>query len=131
MSATINLIGRLGRDPDIRQVNDNIVCALAVAVDCGFGDRKTTVWYDGSIWGKSGEVAQKVLRRGSQVAVCGEHEPREYQGKDGTTKTAQGVRALSWQAVGAAPQQQGQQRPAPAQQQRPAAQPMGDAEIPF
>ncbi len=115
MSAQIQFVGRLGRDPESRTVGANAVTSLAVAVDVGFGDKRSTVWYDVSVWGKQGEAAKQNLAKGAQVFIAGEHEPREYQGKDGATKTAQGVRCTAWQFVGTRPQTQ----VAPAPQQRP------------
>lgn len=95
------MIGRLGRDPEVRYTSDGkAVCNLSVATDVGFGANKSTTWFSVTVWGKQAESAGKYLQKGREVYVEGEMRTREYQAKDGTTKTAWEVHADRWRFVG-------------------------------
>lgn len=61
---------------------------MAVANNIGFGEKQQTIWVRVALWGKraEGQLAQ-YLRKGQQVFVSGELSVREYQAKDGTTKS--------------------------------------------
>ena len=119
--------GNLGRDVKTNDVNGTAVANFVVAVKSGFGDKEQTLWLDCALWGKRAEGGLvQYLNKGQQVVVSGELGSREYQGTDGTTKTALTCRVNDINLVGgkpdAAPQQQqyqqtAQQQQAPQQQQ--------------
>lgn len=82
MPINATIIGRLGRDPDLKTTGSGRqVCNLSIASDHGFGDRKSTTWVRASVWGKAGENAARFLRKGSEVAVQGVVYTREHDGK--------------------------------------------------
>ncbi len=82
MSIQATFIGRLGRDPETRTVgNGNSVCNFTVAVDHGYGDKKSTTWVRVAAWGKRGEFVQRFFSKGKTVFVSGELYTREYEGK--------------------------------------------------
>lgn len=69
---SVNLIGRLGRDPELRHTpSGKAVCELNLAVDNGYGENKTTVWIGCVLWDKTAEIAAQHLRKGDQCAVSG------------------------------------------------------------
>ena len=76
------LTGRLGKDAEVRQTQGGAVAGFSVATDVGFGDRKQTLWFDCSIWGKRAESGLiQYLTKGQQVAISGELSEREHEGK--------------------------------------------------
>ena len=76
------LTGRLGKDAEVRQTQSGAVAGFSVATDAGFGDRKQTLWFDCSIWGKRAESGLiDYLKKGQQVAVSGDLSEREHEGK--------------------------------------------------
>ena len=76
------LTGRLGKDAEVRQTANSTVAGFSVATDVGYGDRKQTLWFDCSIWGKRAEGGLiQYLKKGQQVAVSGELSEREHEGK--------------------------------------------------
>jgi len=81
--SSITIVGNLGADPETRTAGSSNVTELRIAVSTGWGDRKTTTWYRASIWGKSGENAARLLRKGSSVVVSGEFSVREFEKKNG------------------------------------------------
>lgn len=77
----ITFTGSLGKDATTRQAGDNTVTSFSVAVNSGYGDRKTTRWYNCSMWGQRGQKLEQYLTKGSKVAVVGEFSTREWEGK--------------------------------------------------
>jgi single-strand DNA-binding protein len=79
---TIFITGALGSDAELRTTQGgDKVCSFNVGSGQGFGDRKTTNWFRVSMWGKRGDSLQPYLLKGTKVAVCGELEIGEFNGK--------------------------------------------------
>lgn len=85
---TINLAGRLTRDPEVKDFGSSVVCNFTVAVD---GREKVDgEWIDKALffncacWGKRGENIAKYLHKGSFIACSGELGQRTYERKDGS-----------------------------------------------
>lgn len=83
---SVNLTGRLTRDPELKQIPDPgnggvlDVCQLRVAARDRRGD---TVFLDIAEWGRPGRAAAEHLRKGSMIAFSGELRFRERQREDG------------------------------------------------
>src|SRR3546814_14717649 len=79
---TITVTGGVGRDAELRftQRGDQ-VCAFNVGVNQGYGDKKSTNWYRVSLWGKRGESLKPYLLKRVKIAMSGEFETSEYEGK--------------------------------------------------
>lgn len=84
----ITVTGRVGGDAETRSAGNSEVTSFNVAVDQGFGERKTTNWFRVSIWGDRGRKLAGHILKGNKIAVTGELEVGEYQGK-----TQLGIRA--------------------------------------
>jgi single-strand DNA-binding protein len=78
---TITIAGTIGRDAEVRNAADRKVTGWSVAVDDGWGDKKTTLWFDCNWWGQRGEKVAPYLTKGGKVTVSGELSTREYDGK--------------------------------------------------
>jgi len=94
MAGSVNkviLIGNLGRDPEVRHLNDGKpVCNLNLATseswrDKASGERKEkTEWHRVVIFNERlCEVAQKYLHKGSKVYIEGQLQTRKWTDKDG------------------------------------------------
>jgi len=83
------LVGRLTKDPELRYSNSNIpMVYFTVAVNRTFTDQNGQRQADfiGCVaFRKQAENMARFLGRGSQVAVEGRIQTRNYQGKDGNT----------------------------------------------
>ena len=65
MLSRITIIGRLGKDPEIKQTKSGSdMCSMTVAVESGFGNNKKTTWYRVSAFGKNAENSAKYLKKG-------------------------------------------------------------------
>jgi single-strand DNA-binding protein len=81
------LIGNLGADPDVKNINGNAVCNLSVATtEKWLGKDGTkqerTEWSRVTVWGKQAENCGKFLSKGKKVYVEGKLQTRSYD-KDG------------------------------------------------
>ena len=96
--ATITIAGNVGRDPETRSVNTKngakSVVSFSVATDHGWGDRKSTTFWNVEVWGKDGEFAAENLRKGSPVTVTGAVYERKYE-SGGIEKKALQIEATS------------------------------------
>jgi single-strand DNA-binding protein len=92
MSGSLNkviLVGNLGQDPDVRSLQSgDKVANLSVATNERWRDREgnnqeRTEWHRVVIFGKTAEVAERFLKRGSKVLIEGQLQTRKWQGQDG------------------------------------------------
>ena len=84
------ILGRLGRDPEVRNFqNGGKVVNLRIATSERYKDREgnqqeKTEWHSVAIFNdRLGDVAEKYLRKGSEVYIEGQLETRKWQGQDG------------------------------------------------
>lgn len=100
MSNSFSGIIRLGKDPVLKNINGQSMLAFSGANNCGFGDKKTTIWLSCTIWGKMAESLEKHLKKGRQVWVCGELGQSEYTDKEGAKRTTLDLRVKDLDFVG-------------------------------
>lgn len=85
------LIGRLGKDPEVRSMeNGRKVASFSVATDDSYKDRdgnkvERTDWHNVVFWGPQAEIAERFLQKGKLVYVEGKLKTRSYE-QDGVTK---------------------------------------------
>jgi single-strand DNA-binding protein len=113
------LVGRLGRDPEMRFTpTGQAVTSFSVATDRQYTDQsgkpvKETVWFRITAWGKLAETCNSYLQKGKLVLIEGRLTvdpksggPRVWTGQDGQPRasyevTAQTVKFLSQRSEGA------------------------------
>ena len=92
---TITIAGGITRDAVNRTTQDgDNVTSFSVAVSEGFGDKKRSLYFDCSLWGKRGSALSPHLTKGSRVAVSGDLSTREHNGKTYLTVRASEVTLL-------------------------------------
>ena len=87
----IVIMGRLTRDPELRQTGSGVsVANFSVAVDRDFskGEEKETDFIDCVAWRHTGEFVSKYCTRGSLIVVSGRLQVRSYTDKDGNNRRA-------------------------------------------
>lgn len=109
----VQLIGNVGKEPENRQVGDNVVIKFTVATTERFTDRNgqqvdNTEWHNVEYWSRNGNILQ-YLHKGTQVYVEGKLKTDSWQGQDGKTNHKTSIRAQVLQLLGGKPQ--GQQAP--------------------
>jgi single-strand DNA-binding protein len=85
----VQLIGRLGKDPEIRSVGSEgkKVANFSLATSEKYKNQKgefveSTEWHNIVVWGKPAEVVEKYLKKASQIYVEGKLKTRMWE-KDG------------------------------------------------
>lgn len=84
---TVNLIGRLGKDNDLRYTQSGKpVLSNTLAVTRKFKNangEKETDWINFVMWGKGAEIFSNYAHKGSQVGLVGSIQTRNYENKQG------------------------------------------------
>jgi len=83
------LVGRLGKDPDVRSTpSGQTVTKFTIATDEKFTDRsgerqERTEWHNVAAWGRLGEICGQYLRKGKLVYIEGSirHDTYEKNGE--------------------------------------------------
>jgi single-strand DNA-binding protein len=89
---SLTIAGNIGKSAELRTTNNGEkVAGFSVAVDDGFGDKKRTLWFDVSIWGKRAETLAPMLVKGGKVCVSGDFSTRDHDGKTYLTLRANEV----------------------------------------
>jgi len=86
------LVGRLGKDPEIRSTpQGNTVAKFTVATDERFTDKsgekqERTEWHNVAAWGKLGEICGQYLRKGKLVYIEGSIRTESWDDKESGQK---------------------------------------------
>jgi single-strand DNA-binding protein len=102
------LLGRLGRDPEIRELpNGKLVANVSLATSEVYNDRVTgerkenTEWHNLEMWDKHAETARQYLRKGSVLYVEGRIRTDKYKDlQTGEEKQRTKVRVMNMQMLG-------------------------------
>lgn len=94
------LIGNLGQDPELRYTQSNQgVLSLRMATTESYFDNTTkerkerTEWHTVVVWGKRGEALNKILSKGSRIAIEGRLQTRSWEDKTGSKRYSTEVNA--------------------------------------
>ncbi len=94
----VQLIGNLGQDPEIVLLeNGGKLAKFSIATNETYrnseGNKVTdTQWHNVVAWGKTAEIVENYLGKGSEVAVEGKLLHRSYEDKEGAKRYVTEVR---------------------------------------
>ena len=100
------LVGRLGRDPEVRYLpNGEAVANFSIATSEQWKDRngerqERTEWHNITMYRRLAEIAGDYLRKGQEVYIEGKIQSRKYTGKDGVERTAYEIIASEMKMIG-------------------------------
>lgn len=88
------LIGNVGKDPDVRYLDNNVcVASLTLATtERGYTTSNgaqipdKTEWHNIVLWRGLGEIAEKYIKKGSQIYVEGKLRTRSWDDKSGVKR---------------------------------------------
>ena len=101
----VQIIGRLGRDPELRySQSGSPVCTLSVATDEGYTDRDgkkvdRTEWHRVVLYSKAAENCNQFLKKGSLVYVEGSLQTRKWQDQQGQDRFSTEIKAQRVQVL--------------------------------
>lgn len=122
----ITIVGNVGKQPEIREVNGKKVASFSVATTFGYGTNSLTDWHNVTAWEKRAEVVEKFVKAGSQLLVSGPMRYRTYKRNDGVEVRVAEILAYEIQLLGS--KNEGKETPAAAP--APAAE-TTDPDLPF
>jgi len=99
------IIGNLGADPELRYTpSGKAVAELRVAVNDRYRGQdgewqEDTQWFRVELWEQAAERAAERLRKGHKVFAEGQLRAREWEGKDGQTRTSLEIRFARVQSL--------------------------------
>ncbi len=68
----VNLVGRVGTDPEVRYFESGtVLCTLTLAVNRPTSRDDKPDWFNLEMWGKTAELAANYVKKGRQIAVQG------------------------------------------------------------
>ena len=85
----IQLIGRLGKDPEIIHLTSGKTLAkVSVATNEYYRDAKgekqsSTSWHNCIAWGKTAQIMENLLKKGKEVAIRGKLTYNHFEDKNG------------------------------------------------
>lgn len=115
------LVGNLGKDPEIRHLeNGGMVASFSIATNEHYRDKSgqwqtQTEWHDIKAWRHLAERAAQQLHKGSLVYIEGKITHRKWQDKEGrdrysTDIVAEVLRSLDRREAGSSGAEEGQHK---------------------
>ena len=104
----VTLIGNLGNAPEIKSFDNNRKLArIAIATNEFYKNQKgekvkETTWHTVVMWSPLADIAEKLLKKGSEVAIEGKLVNRNYTDKEGVKRYITEVQANEMVLLGKA-----------------------------
>ena len=105
------LVGNVGQDPEVRYLDNNTpVCNIRMATSEVYknknGERITsTEWHNVVLWRGLAEVADKYVKKGSQLYIEGKLRTRSWDDKDNNKRYTTEIVADVMQLLGRRPEE--------------------------
>jgi single-strand DNA-binding protein len=119
----VQIIGRVGRDPEVRFLpSGQAVCNFSLATTEKWKDKNTgemqeaTEWHRITAFDRLAEIIGEYVRQGGLIYVEGKLTTRKYTDKDGAEKSSTEIRAGEMKLLSS--KQDGGNQAAPAQRQQ-------------
>ncbi len=86
---SVRLLGHLGDNPKVRKLGSGkLVANFSIATNEIYRDssgekQSETTWHRLVAWGKQAEIAEKYLKKGSEVTIEGKLTNRSWEDKNG------------------------------------------------
>lgn len=137
------LVGHLGADPEVKYLEgEKVVANLSLATSEAYQDRsgnrvEQTEWHDLELWDQQAKIAEKYLKKGSQIYVEGKIKSDKWTDEQGQNRKRMKIRVLNFTMLGGKPDGMPSNPPAPAANSAPlATAPQvsldeGDDDLPF
>jgi len=127
------LVGHVGRDPEIRHLDNNLTVArFSLATSETYknksGEKITnTEWHNIVLWRGLAEVAEKYVKKGSLVWIEGKIRNRTWDDKDGNKRYTTEIDGDNLQLMGSRPGGSGEHGESQSQSQNPVQNDLGES----
>ena len=95
------LLGNLGRDPDVRYLDNNrVVATFPLATNEVYVDRKgnrirQTEWHNIELWDSLARIAEKYLKKGYTIYLEGKIRTDQWVDKEGVSRSQKKIRGIN------------------------------------
>ena len=91
MKNRVQLIGHVGQEPEIKNLESGRVANFTIATNEIYTNAKgekveQTEWHKITAWGKTAELIEKYVVKGKEIAIEGKLSHRSYDDKDGNKR---------------------------------------------
>ena len=91
MKNRVQLIGHVGQEPEIKNLESGRVANFTIATNENYTNAKgekveQTEWHRVVAWGKVAELIEKYVTKGKEIAIEGKLTHRSYDDKDGNKR---------------------------------------------
>jgi single-strand DNA-binding protein len=91
MRNKVQLIGRVGQDPEIKLFKDKKRASFSLAINELYYDDKgdkveTTHWHNITVWGNQADFVEKFVGKGRELGIEGKLVNRSFEDKEGTKR---------------------------------------------
>jgi len=107
------LIGRIGKDPDIKTFdNGGKMAKFSLATTEKWKDKTSgetkerTEWHNIVVNGKLADIVERFVQKGSQISITGEIRYRDWDDKEGIKHYVTEIHAQSMELLGEKPKEQ-------------------------
>ncbi len=106
----VTLIGNVGKDPETKTLESGTkVTQFTLATSEKWKDKEgnkqeETTWHNIVLWRGLAEVAEKYVKKGSQLAIEGKITSRSYDDKEGVTRYITEIVGKDMKMLGSKPQ---------------------------
>ena len=103
------LVGNVGKDPDIRYLEGGTaVCSFPLATSETYRNRNgeritTTEWHNIVLWRGLAEIAERYVKKGTQLYIEGRIRTRSWDDRDGNKRYTTEIIADNMQMLGRKP----------------------------
>lgn len=95
----VNLIGRLVKDPEIQDFQNNKICNITLAVERRYSKDDSVDFIQCQAWDKTGELIKEYAKKGHRVAISGRINVQQYEDKEKNKRTSVRVVIEEFQIV--------------------------------
>ena len=97
ISNKVQLIGYLGADPEVKDLETGKMLLTNIATDASYKDKDgnkvdDTHWHNLVAWNKTADLAGQLFKKGRRVAIEGTLVNNNYEDKDGNKRFTSQVR---------------------------------------
>jgi single-strand DNA-binding protein len=102
----IILVGRVGTDPEVTNINNgSLLAKFSFATSETHKNKNgekitTTIWHNIVTWNKMAEVVEKYVKKGDLLYIEGKQVNRNYEDNEGSKKYTSEVYAENFQMMG-------------------------------
>jgi len=87
----VQLLGNVGKDPEVRETKSGKVANLVLATSERYTDKsgqkqENTEWHNLVVFGKLADVVTKYVKKGDKLYVEGSITTRKWEDKEGNTR---------------------------------------------